>query len=204
MNRYEVDSSETQFQKGSNDLVLLNDLGITSLEEMDDIEAILLTKLYEKVFRIENTELTSFSFLDIATWHRQWLGNIYQWAGKIRQVDMSKGGFRFATPQHIERNLIIFERDFLSKIQHLPNLDHEELVSYLARSHIEFILIHPFREGNGRISRLLLDFMSNKAGVGLLDYSLWDENKAFYIRSIQAGVAKDYQHMERLVRDILN
>ncbi|WP_363317799.1 Fic family protein [uncultured Amphritea sp.] len=83
-------------------------------------------------------------------------------------------------------------------------MDKEELIGYLARCHIEFILIHPFREGNGRISRLLMDSMCNKAGIGLLDYSLWDEHKEFYVKSIQAGVSHEYQHMELLVRNILD
>jgi len=204
MNRYEVDSSETQFQSGSNGLVMLNHLALTSSEELDDVEAILLTKLYEKVFTSEDAVLNTFSFHHISDWHRQWLGNVYEWAGKIRSVDMSKGGFRFTPPQQIERNLAIFEREYLSRVHLIPSMEKEDLVSYLARSHIEFILVHPFREGNGRISRLLLDFMSNKAGVGLLDYSLWDEHKTFYIRSIQAGLSEDYQHMERLVRDVLD
>lgn len=83
-------------------------------------------------------------------------------------------------------------------------MDKEEFVSYLTRSHIELILIHPFREGNGRISRLLMDVMCNKAGLGLLDYSLWDKHKDFYIASIQAGVAHEFQHMERLIRDTIS
>lgn len=204
MSRYKVDSSETQFQAGSNGLVMLNHLGLTSSEELDDVETILLTKLYEKVFTSEDAALNTFSFHHISDWHRQWLGNVYEWAGKIRSVDMSKGGFRFTPPQQIERNLAIFEKEYLSQLHLIPSMKKEDLVSYLARSHIEFILLHPFREGNGRISRLLLDFMSNKSGVGLLDYSLWDEHKTFYVRSIQAGVSKDYQYMERLVRDILD
>jgi cell filamentation protein len=45
--------------------------------------------------------------------------------------------------------------------------------------------------------------MSQKAGYGLLDYSLWDENKEYYFRYIQAGMDREYQYMERLVRDVL-
>ncbi|MCQ8105303.1 hypothetical protein NP590_14405 [Methylomonas sp. SURF-2] len=59
------------------------------------------------------------------------------------------------------------------------------------------------REGNGRISRLLMDVMATQAGYEPLDYSLWDEHKDFYYKSIQAGHAGDYQHIGRLVSDIL-
>ena len=68
---------------------------------------------------------------------------------------------------------------------------------------MEFILIHPYREGNGRLSRLLMDVCAVQAGFDVLDYEIWDENKEFYFKSIQAGVSGDYQHIERLVRDIL-
>ena len=52
---------------------------------------------------------------------------------------------------------------------------------------MESSLIHLFREGNGRIARLLLDVITDKAGFSLLNYNLWDENKTFYFKTIQAG-----------------
>lgn len=82
-------------------------------------------------------------------------------------------------------------------------MNAKDLVGFLVKSHVEFILIHPFREGNGRSSRLLMDVMATQAGYDPLDSSLWDQHKDFYFGSIQAGVAGDYQHMERLVKDIL-
>lgn len=85
----------------------------------------------------------------------------------------------------------------------LPGMDDDRVVEFLAQSHVEFILIHPFREGNGRMSRLLLDVMAVKAGFQPLDYQLWEDNKDYYFKSIQAGVMDDYQHMERLIRDVL-
>lgn len=203
MNRYELDSSETRYEKGSQGKVLANKLGIIDSDEMDDVEAILLTKLYEKIFELDDTDL-KVTFPNVIDWHRQWLGNVYEWAGMVRNVDMGKGGFQFTSPLQIGRCIELFEQDYLLKFEAIPDMSMEELVSYLARSHIELILIHPFREGNGRISRLLMDVMCNKAGLGLLDYSLWDKHKDFYIASIQAGVAHEYQHMERLVRDLIS
>jgi fido (protein-threonine AMPylation protein) len=69
-----------------------------------------------------------------------------------------------------------------------------------------WILIHPFREGNGRLSRLLCDVLAVLAGKGLLDYSLWDEHKAFYfkgntgrrIRELQPYDATGERHLARL------
>jgi cell filamentation protein len=122
----------------------------------------------------------------------------------VRNVDIGKGGFQFTSPLQIGRCIDMFEQEYLSKFADIPNMRTEQLIAFIARSHVEFILIHPFREGNGRISRLLIDFICNSAGLGLLDYSLWDKNKDFYIASIQAGISRDYQHIERLVRDIVN
>lgn len=68
---------------------------------------------------------------------------------------------------------------------------------------MEFISIHPFREGNGRLSRLLFDVLAVQAGVGVLDYSLWNEHKAIYFKAIQAGVSGNFAPMIRLVSDIL-
>ncbi|NOH94009.1 MULTISPECIES: Fic/DOC family protein [Vibrio] len=203
MPKYDVDTVETQYQPGSNDQVLLNKLNITNVTEMNDVETLLLVKLYEKVFSCDVPSL-NVSFQTIIDWHRQWLGNVYPWAGSIRNVRMWKSDFEFTAPLQIERQICRFEADYLSQYSNLANLNKEELVSFLARGHVEFILLHPFREGNGRISRLLMDYTSQEAGYGLLDYSLWDKHKDFYIGSIHAGLSGDYQHMERLVRDILD
>lgn len=64
---------------------------------------------------------------------------------------------------------------------------------------MEFILIHPFREGNGRLSRLLADVMAVQAGQGPLDCSAWDAGKIGYFTAIQAGVAGDYTPMRHYV-----
>lgn len=203
MTKYETDSIEAQYQLGSEKLVLANKLAIVDVAEMDDVEAILLVKLYEKTFTMAAPEDDVFSFQNVANWHRQWLGNVYEWAGKIRSIDMGKGGFQFMSPLQIEKNIRLFEDEYLSRFNNLPEMTDGEFVSFIAQSHVEFILIHPFREGNGRVSRLLMDFLCSKAGKGTLDYSLWDEHKDFYFKSIQAGVNREYQHIERLVRDII-
>lgn len=116
---------------------------------------------------------------------------------------MSKPNIRFASPIQIQRLTKEFEDQYLSSFAELPGVDDEQLVAFLAEMHVEFILIRPFREGNGRISRLLLDVMAAKAGAQPLDYSLWNEHKDYYFKAIQAGRDGDYQFVERLVRDVL-
>jgi len=72
--KYNIDSSEVEYQPGSNDQVLCNKLGIISQAEMNEAEEVLLLKLYDKIF--ENFGFSSFAFQDICDWHRQWLGPI--------------------------------------------------------------------------------------------------------------------------------
>lgn len=200
--KYEIDSSEVHYEEGSNELVLKNKLGITDPSYMDEIESDLLLRLYEKVFS-EDPLPDALSFESILKWHCQWLGNIYDWAGKVRSTNLSKGGFHFAIANQLKKLITEFEADYLYQFEKLSQLDRNEFVQYLTKSHIDFILIHPVRDGNGRLSRLLIDVMAVKAGYQPLDYSLWDQNKDFYFKAIQAGVADNFQHLARLVEDIL-
>ena len=76
------------------------------------------------------------------------------------------------------------------------------LTEALAVVHIELILIHPFREGNGRLSRLLASVMALQAGWPPLDYRHWDECKSKYFAAIQAGMS-DYGPMKGLLKRVL-
>lgn len=137
---------------------------------------------------------------DLKTWHRRWLGNVYGWAGEERSVNLVEGDFQFAATTQIPRLLEVFERDCLKPFTPCHDLGDAELTDAVAVTHVEFILIHPFREGNGRLSRLLADVMVVQAGYGPLDYSAWDANKPAYFSAIHAGMARDYAPMRRLVK----
>lgn len=199
-NRYHISGSEGQYQPNSDGKVLLNLQGITDPVEMNIQETDLLAELYIKVFAEFPESLTMAT---LQSWHQQWLSSLYDWAGHYRSVDMSKPNIRFASPLLIPKLATKFEESYLSRFSQLPEMNDEQLVSFLAELHVEFILLHPFREGNGRISRLLLDVMAVQAGAETLDYSLWEKHKDFYFAAIQAGVNEDYQHIERLIRDVL-
>ncbi len=200
MSRYVVSGSEGEYQPGSENRVLGNLVEITDPREMNIAETELLDALYMHVLDALPETLT---FQSICQWHRAWLGNVYFWAGEYRSVDMSKPNIRFASPIQIARLTKEFEEQYLSRFAELPKMGDEQLVAFLAEMHVEFILIHPFREGNGRISRLLLDVMAVKAGAQPLDYTLWNEHKDYYFKAIQAGRDGDCQFIERLVRDVL-
>ena len=203
MSKYELTESQSRYQPGSSDQVLLNNLGITDPADMDDAELALLEKLYQQVLLDQPLPSVLSSDL-IKTWHRQWLGAIYPWAGEERSVNLSKGDFHFAAASQIPSLLHKLDQDYLSQLTPCTELADEALIQAISVVHVEFILIHPFREGNGRIARLIADVMASQAGYGTLDYTPWDENKADYFAAIQAGLAMDYEPMMHWVEQAFN
>lgn len=199
--KYRTYGSEVEYEPNAEDQVLKNKLHIKTLSEMNQAENRLLLRMYESLF------LPEFQVLQLNTdvlmhWHYQWLGPLYEWAGQLRTVHMSKGTFPFASAHLLATLLHQYEQQFLFHYPRLSLYSLDELWVYLAQSHVEFILIHPFREGNGRLGRLLLDVMATQAGFTPLDYSWWDQNKAYYVGAIHAGLMGDYMPMQRLIKDI--
>lgn len=198
MGRYDIHTTEGEYEPGSSQLVLKNLLGITAVDDMNELELGLLAQLYEKVL-VDDLPERALTVQDLKTWHRRWLGNVYGWAGQERSVNMGKGGFAFAAAAQIPRLLAQFERDCLKRWTPCSRLTTEELVDAIAITHVELILIHPFREGNGRLSRLLADVMAVQAGHDPLDYSAWETNKAAYISAIHHGVQMNYAPMRHWI-----
>lgn len=113
IDRYDTSGiSEGQFQPGSNGQVLLNRLGVTELSEMNDIELDLLEQLTGAVINDVSEEQTITSE-DLCEWHRCWLGNIYEWGGQYRSVNMGKGNFQFAAAHLVPRLMQEFNSKYL-------------------------------------------------------------------------------------------
>lgn len=203
MAKYDTPNSQGRYQVGSNEQVLENKLGIINPEEMDEAELNLLGLLYQDVL-LKHLPLGTMTVQHLKDWHRRWLGNLYDWAGEERSVNMSKDGFHFATVAQITRLLSVVEQKYLAIHTPCHNMDEESLIAAIAIIHIEFIVIHPFREGNGRLSRLLADVMAVQAHYEPLDYSTWDAQKAEYITAIHHGFNGNYEPMKRLVRQALH
>ena len=201
--RYDTsDLTEGQFEPGSDDQVLRNKLGILDPEEMDDIELDLLRQLTDAVLD-EVEEDQTITIYDLREWHRRWLGNIFAWAGEYRAVNMGKGAFQFAAAHLIPKLMKEFESKFLSVYTPCKGMNEEQLIEALAKVHIEFILIHPFREGNGRLSRLLTNVMALQAGQPVLDFSYMHTNREEYFSAIQAGLDND-EPMRDVFRRVLH
>lgn len=82
-------------------------------------------------------------------------------------------------------------------------MDEEQLITAIAITHVELIFIHPFREENGRLSRLLTDMMAVQGGYKPPDYQSWEQNKTQYISAIYAGMSMDYEPMKYRVSEAL-
>lgn len=111
---------------------------------------------------------------------------------------------RVALANQIPFMLQEFESKFLGVLTPCYLMDEMALVDAIAKVHIEFILVHPFREGNGRISRLLADVMALQANKPQLDYSRWDADKEAYFAAINEGLSCNYDPMKKLVMRALH
>ncbi|WET41558.1 Fic/DOC family protein [Citrobacter enshiensis] len=194
MSRYHVSGSEGLYEKNSGEQILANKLGITHSDEMDEAELVLLEQLYRFVFE-EQFPQGQLTIALLKNWHRRWLGNIYEWAGQERAVNISKGSFMFAPSAQLPKLLHEFDTKYLARYTPCTDMSKEQLIEAIAVTHVELILIHPFREGNGRLSRLLADVMAVQGGYKPLDYQSWEQNKAKYISAIHAGMSMDYNPM---------
>jgi cell filamentation protein len=202
MSRYDINGLQNTPQPGTDGRILANKLGITRREDIDEVELVLLRKLYFSVLH-EHLPRDVITVRIIKAWHRRWLGNVYVWAGLERSVNMSKDGFPFAAADRVPALLRTYEDKFLARYTPCMGYTRAALVEAIAITHVEFILIHPFREGNGRIARLLADVMATQAGYGPLDYSSWSAQRPRYIQAIQAGLVEDYGMMRGWVDNAL-
>lgn len=194
---------EDQYEPGSNGTVLRNKLGIIDPEEMGIVETSALLQIQEKLIGEISTD-HSFIAQDIYDMHRQWLEGIYAWAGNYRQVNIGKGGFQFAMAHAIPTLMAELERKQLRKYTPCLFENRDDVAQALAEVHVELMLIHPFREGNGRLGRLLATLMALQAGLPVFDFSALDGvRREEYFAAVRAGMDMNYKPMERLFNDLI-
>jgi cell filamentation protein len=128
-----------------------------------------------------------FTAADLCAWHRRWLGNVYPWAGRYRTLNLSKDDFPFAASAQIPRLMGLLERDVLANNTPCQGMPEDRLAEAIATVHVELILIHPFREGNGRIARVLASLMALQAGWPNLDFVGIGTGTSISRRSVRAS-----------------
>ncbi|MFZ6007247.1 MAG: Fic/DOC family protein [Nitrospirota bacterium] len=202
--RYDTSSlPEAQFEPGSRGRVLRNKLGVKSKREMDEAESIALKAAIDNLIGIYDKD-HRFTAADIRAMHKIWLGNIYEWAGEYRQVNVSKGDFHFAAAKQVPLLMSELQKSVLHKHTPCNFKSMERGIQALAEVHVELVLIHPFREGNGRVARMLAIFMGLQAGLPPLDFSgIIGKKKKDYISAVQAGLERDYKPMEKIFKIVI-
>ena len=174
-----------------------NKLSIKNCDLLDEIEKQALDWLYiNHLEKIPN----KFSASYICKLHNKLFGKIYEWGGVYRNVDISKGKTRFANCRFIPELMNDWEK-MNNDFNRVEN-NKKSFAVILSKVAIEFNAIHPFREGNGRIIRFVLDQMAIVAGYkeiwGNVKFSKKFEKN--YILASEKGVnEKDYDLMAKII-----
>ncbi|MHB8624472.1 MAG: Fic/DOC family protein [Sulfuricaulis sp.] len=201
--RYKATGPESEFESGSRGRVLRNRLGITSVRvlERKESEGLLATT---QLLIDEVTVDHRFTANDVRRLHHLWLGEIYEWAGEYRSVNIAKGEFMFAAATQVPRLMQKFEQGPLHLYTPCRIKSTEEQAAALAVVHAEFILIHPFRDGNGRCARLLAMLMGLQAGLPALDFGgIRGAKKCRYIAAVHSALDHNYAPMAEIFRDVI-
>lgn len=201
--KYDPTGIEAELEPGSRGRVLRNLLGIVRVRDMNLAESQALELAQDAALDRFDSE-HRFTAADICALHRLWLGPIYAWAGEYRRVNIGKGGFQFAHAPLIPGLMTELERGALARHTPCRPANDPEIAAALAEVHAELILVHPFREGNGRLARMLALLMALQAGLPPLDFSpLAGAGRRGYIAAIQAGIGRDYSALAALFAKVI-
>ena len=149
----------------------------------------------DALFNAKLSKKTRFNNRYIQQLHKAALGHLYGFAGKWRDVNMSKGGFVFPSALFLPQSMADFEQNILNKLtqKHENKID---LVEQIAIIHGELLFLHPFREGNGRTARLLSNLMLRQHGYEDFNFQrLTAPSEGFnrYVLAVQACATSNYQ-----------
>jgi len=166
-------------------MVLENKLGITESAELAKEEERISKKKALKLFEngmLNSLEAGKFDSLSII--HKYLFEDIYEFAGEIRNVNIAKGNFRFAPVMYLKQSL--------EHIDNMPQSTYEEIIE----KYVEMNVAHPFREGNGRSTRIWLDLILKKELGKVVDWSKVD--KEDYILAMERSPIKNVEIKELL------
>ncbi len=161
-------------------MVLKNRLGIHDSAE--------LARMEEKISKKRAVELFESSYLNeyeagtfrmLAAIHKYLFEPIYDFAGKVRDVNMAKGNFRFAP--------VIYLQAAIENVEKMPQSTFDEIVE----KYVEMNIVHPFREGNGRSTRIWLDIILKKELNLVVNWSLVDKDD--YLLAMERSPVKDIE-----------
>lgn len=161
-------------------IMLKNKLGITNSNELRRVEEKMTkekaVQLYEKGII---DKLPAGTFESLRKIHEYLFSDLYDMAGKIRDVNISKGNFRFAS--------VLYLAEAIKQVERMPQNTFDEIV----KKYVEMNVVHPFREGNGRTMRLWLDGILKKELACCID---WNKvSKEDYLLAMERSPVKDLE-----------
>lgn len=168
---YSVESGFDECYEGTS--VLVNKLDIRDEATLAEVESIVTTTKISMLLgeRYEG-DFTAAHYCDI---HRFIFEDLYDWAGCVRKVELSKKSTHFHAPDGLERDLgLLFE--YLNSQGCFMDDGREQFAEHLAEFYNDINLLHPFREGNGRAQRVLVTQIAQRAGH-VIDFSLVDKDR---------------------------
>ena len=161
-------------------MILENKLGITSALELADAEEKISKKKAVELFEsgmLDKLEAGTFDSLKVI--HKHLFEDIYFFAGKMRTVNVAKDNFRFAP--------LLYLDEALKNIDRMPQSTFDEIIE----KYVEMNIAHPFREGNGRSTRIWLDCILKKEIGRVVDWSLVD--KEDYLLAMERSPIRDIE-----------
>ena len=161
-------------------MALENKLGITDSAELARVEEQISKKKAVALFESGRLdELKAGSFHALVEIHRYLFEDIYDFAGKVRDVNLAKGSFRFAPVMYLQAAL--------EHIEAMPQATFDQIVE----KYVEMNIAHPFREGNGRSTRIWLDMILKQELHQVVDWSRVDKDD--YLLAMERSPIKDVE-----------
>lgn len=161
-------------------MILENKLGITNQVDLAKAEEKVSKHKARQLFDSGDIKKAQVGkFAGLAYIHAYLFEDIYAFAGKVRDVNIAKGNFRFAPPMYLEASL--------KHIDAMPQSTFDQIIE----KYVEMNVAHPFREGNGRATRIWLDLMLKKEIQQVVDWNQVDKEE--YLSAMQRSPVKDLE-----------
>lgn len=181
--------SGVKYRKGRRFMTLKNKLNITDSAELARAEEKISKK--KAVLLFENgyfRSLRAGTLESLLKIHQYLFEDIYDFAGKVREVNLSKGNFRFAP--------VMYLHAALESVEKMPQSTVDEIIE----KYVEMNIAHPFREGNGRSTRIWLDLMLRQELNMVVDWSKIDKDD--YLLAMERSPIKDVE-IKHLIKEVL-
>ena len=159
---YSIDPISDNCYPGTS--VLINKFDIQNEAKLNEVESVLVSA--RNAEWLSEPKANSFGFEHYKAIHQFLFSDLYDWAGQVRTVNISKKGTRFTFAENIERQAgVIFQR--LKDCNYFKELPHGEFVEEIVDFYCVTNELHPFREGNGRTQRAFLTQLIRNAGYDI-------------------------------------